>query len=138
MFKKKKTDVPAPLVIINPQPFPSGTVVQSDKGLFYIKNGKRFRVSTNVAESWRFPRVVSVMESALAGYKVAGRLGFREGSLLKNIADGKLYLISENKTRHIVSTDSLKLIGAETTQALLVSADDLKIHQEGEELNVRI
>lgn len=63
-----------------------------------------------------------------------GKLGFRVGSLIHNVADGKIYLVSENKLRHIQSPEALDLIGAVYDDAMTVSDADVKLHEIGEPL----
>jgi hypothetical protein len=66
--------------------------------------------------------------------KLAGKLGFRDGTLIKNIADGKLYLISQNKKRHIVDPDTFDKYGLDRSQVIEVSAFETSMHELGEEL----
>ena len=66
--------------------------------------------------------------------KLAGKLGFRDGTLIKNIADGKLYLISQNKKRHIVDPDTFNKYGLDRSQVVEVSAFEVSMHELGEEL----
>lgn len=75
-------------------------------------------------------------EAALKNYPIAvKRLGFRDGTLLNNIADGKLYLVSESKLRHIIGNKCLHVLGLDPNQALVVSDADIKIMKQGEPLN---
>ena len=86
--------------------FPSGIAVKTDRASYWIKDGKRFKIVSDRAEkSWSFTTVYAT-ETSLAGIKLVGTLGFRDGTLIKNIADGKIYLISQNKRRQIVSPDT--------------------------------
>jgi hypothetical protein len=129
MFKKK------PQKIVNsPTIFPSGIAVKTDKGIYWIKDGKRFKlISDRAAKSWMFTTILAT-ESAVSGMKLAGKLGFRDGTLIKNIADGKLYLISQNKKRHIVDPDTFNKYGLDRSQVIEVSAFETSMHELGEEL----
>ncbi len=60
---------------------------------------------------------------------------FRNGSLLYSQADGKMYLISDNKARHITSPDILTGLGIRRQDAVWVSEDEIKLHEEGAPLN---
>ena len=83
MFKKNQQKT-----VTSPTIFPSGIAVKTDKAIYWIKDGKRFKlISDRAAKSWMFTTVVAT-ESALSGMKLAGKLGFRAGTLIKNIADG--------------------------------------------------
>ena len=130
MFKKKiqtKT-------VIDPTLFPSGLAVRTEKGIYWIKDGKRFRlISDRAAESWSFT-TVKATEQAVSLMKVAGKLGFRDGSLIKNIADGKMYLISQNKRRHIVDPDSFDRYGLDRSKVIEVSEIEAAAHDLGDNL----
>jgi len=88
-----------------------------------------------VEQSWAFPRVIETSEAALAKYRIAGRLGFREGTLIYNIEDAKMYLVADNKRRHIVSPDVLDRLGATFNDAITVSATEILLHEEGERIS---
>ena len=129
MFKKNQQKT-----VTSPTIFPSGIAVKTDKGIYWIKDGKRFKlISDRAAKSWMFT-TVAASESALSGMKLAGKLGFRDGTLIKNIADGKLYLISQNKKRHIVDPDTFNKYGLDRSQVIEVSAFETSMHELGEEL----
>ena len=122
------------LIISQPTNFPSGLAVKTDKATYSIKDGKRFKlISDRAAQSWCFT-TINATEAALSGFKVAGKLGFRDGTLIKNIADGKLYLISQNKKRHIVDPDSFNLYGLDRSKVIEVSDSEAAIHVLGDNL----
>jgi hypothetical protein len=129
MFKKNQQKT-----VTSPTIFPSGIAVKTDKGIYWIKDGKRFKlISDRAAKSWMFTTILAT-ESAVSGMKLAGKLGFRDGTLIKNIADGKLYLISQNKKRHIVDPDTFNKYGLDRSQVIEVSAFETSMHELGEEL----
>lgn len=119
--------------LTNPIEYPVGSAVRTEEGLFYIKSKTiRMRIpSERVLESWSFHRVITSNEVCLKSYKILGKLGFRSGSLLYNIATGKMYLVSENLLRHVQSPEALDLIGAVYDDAVTVSNTDIKLHDEG-------
>ena len=122
------------LIISSPTNFPSGIAVKTDKDTYWIKDGKRYRlISDRAAKSWSFT-TVNATESALSGFKLVGKLGFRDGSLIKNIADGKIYLVSQNKLRHIVSPDSFTIYGLDRSMVVEVSETEISAHDLGEKL----
>lgn len=122
------------LTISHPTNFPSGIAVKVDKATYWIKDGKRFKlISDRAAQSWCFT-TVNATEAALSGFKVAGKLGFRDGTLIKNIADGKLYLISQNKKRHIVDPDIFNKFGLDRSKVIEVSEMEANAHELGESL----
>lgn len=130
MFKKKiqtKT-------VIDPIVFPSGIAVKTEKATYWIKDGKRFRlISDRAADSWAFT-TVKATEQAVSIMKISGKLGFRDGTLIKNIADGKMYLISQNKRRHIVDPDSFDRYGLDRSKLIEVSELEAAAHDLGENL----
>ena len=130
LFKNTKTT----LTILQPTNFPSGIAVKTDKGTYWIKDGKRYRlISNRAAQSWCFTTVLAT-EAALTGIKLAGKLGFRDGSLIKNLADGKMYLVSQNKLRHIVDPDLFDQYGLDRSKVIEVSDKEISAHDLGENL----
>ena len=122
------------ILITSPTNFPTGLAVKTDKATYWIKDGKRFKLISERAEaSWSFP-TVHATENAVSGIKLAGKLGFRDGTLIKNIADGKLYLISQNKRRHIVSPDVFDKYGLDRSMVVEVSDDEANMHELGDSL----
>jgi len=122
------------LIISQPTNFPSGIAVKTDKATYWIKDGKRYKlISDRAAKSWTFT-TVQATESALSSIKLVGKLGFRDGTLIKNIADGKLYLISQNKKRHIVDPDSFDKFGLDRKAIVEVSDAEANMHDIGENL----
>ena len=119
-------------IISQPTNFPSGIAVQTDKATYWIKDGKRYRlISDRAAKSWAFT-TVKATEAALSGIKLFGKLGFRDGTLIKNIADGKMYLVSQNKLRHIVDPDVFNKYGLDRSIIMEVSESEIKAHELGE------
>jgi len=121
-------------IISQPTDFPSGIAVQTDKATYWIKDGKRYKlISDRAAQSWCFT-TVKATEAALSGIKLVGKLGFRDGTLIKNIADGKMYLISQNKKRHVVDPDSFIRYGLDRSSIIEVSDTEANAHDIGENL----
>lgn len=130
MRKKKKLQK----TIVDYVTIPSGLAVKTDQGTYWVKDGKRYKlISERAANSWSFPTVLAT-EQAISTMKVIGKLGFRDGTLIKNIADGKMYLISQNKKRHIVSPDSFDRYGLDRSSIVEVSEAEADMHLTGENL----
>lgn len=125
LFKKKTSKEYSPIV-------PSGLIAKTEKGFYYVKNGKRFKVTSDRArDSWGLP-IIETKEVSMINFPVVGVLGFRDGSLVKNIADGKIYLVSDNKLRHITNPDVLDWMGKKPID---VSEKEIALHALGEELD---
>lgn len=121
-------------LISSPTNFPSGLAVKTDKGVYWIKDNKRYKlISDRAWKSWSFT-TVEATESALSNIKVSGKLGFRDGTLIKNISDGKLYLVSQNKKRHIVSPDIFNKYGLDKSRIIEISNLESQAHELGEDL----
>ena len=144
MFRRasKKSQQSNPYDIpLGPVDYPAGIYVRTAKGNYLInKDGKRYRIATRaILESWSFPIVVITTEEALKKFPVAiSSLPFRDGSLLNNIADGKLYLVSGGKLRHITSPNALLMLHLTKHDAVDVSDAEIKSMMKngmGEDLN---
>ena len=108
---------------------PSGLIAHTSQGYFYIKGEKKFKfVSDNAMLSWNLPIIETTVET-LSKYASAGILGYRDGSLVKDISDGKIYLISDSKRRHVVNPDVLEWIDSAIIDA---GQKEILVHQEGE------
>jgi hypothetical protein len=117
--------------------YPSGVFVETEKGYFYIAtSAKRYHVTTKrVLDSWSPPRVVLSSEASCVKYKVAAKLKFRNGSLLQDVSDGKMYFISEGLRRHLTSPEAWAKVGAvdapRGAKVIRVSQDEINLHKEG-------
>jgi len=131
LFKKKqiqKTHNFTPTV-------PSGLIAKTEKGSFYVKGAKRFKfVSDRAKDSWGIKEVIT-SEAAMINIKVTGLLGFRDGTLIKDISDGKIYLVSDNKRRHIINPDVLIWLGNNSEDGIVAGQKEISIHPEGEKLD---
>jgi hypothetical protein len=129
LFKNTKKSL-----IVKSTNFPSGIAVKTDKNTYWVKDGKLYRIISERAEnSWSFTTVYAA-ESALSMFIVVGKLGFRDGTLIKDISDGKIYLISQNKRRHITSPDVFDNFGLDRSKIVEVSSDEVAMHLLGENL----
>jgi hypothetical protein len=116
---------------------PSGMIAKTEKGYFYVKGEKRFRfISDRARDSWRL-RTAETSELAMSNYKIVGIVGFRDGTLIKDISNGKIYLIVDNKKNLVVDPDDLKALGFTKNDIVLVSKKEADFQKEGETLNAR-
>jgi hypothetical protein len=126
----KKFQTRSPQKIYNPT-VPSGLIAHTDKGYFYIKGGKKFKfVSKRAMLSWSLP-IINTTDDKLIKFVTAGTLGFRDGTLIKDISDGKIYLVSDSKRRHIIDPSALEWLNTSTIKA---GQKEVLIHEEGDPL----
>jgi hypothetical protein len=131
MFRKKEPkSLPK-----KPTEYPAGSFLKTEKGYFYIVDGKRrlHLVSRRVLDSWNPPRVIETTEAAVSNYRISSKMKFRNGSLIHSIADGKIYLIVDGQRRHVISPDVYARIGAvgKGSDVISVSLAEINLHQEG-------
>lgn len=135
---KKKTE---PVI---PPFFPVGSFVKTEKGYFYIfSNSKRYHVlSWRILASWNPHRVIETTEAAVAGYRIAAKLKCRNGSLIHNIADGKIYLVEGGKRRWLKNPEWFEHLGLRPwdlafnmKKVIFVSEKELLLHPLGEDLD---
>ena len=110
---------------------PSGLIAHTESGFFYIKGNKKFTfISERAMKSWDLP-IIKTKDSVMSGYPRAGMLGFRDGTLVKDISDGKIYLISDSKRRHVIDPDVLEWLNTDIIQ---IGQKELFVHSEGDKL----
>lgn len=112
-------------------------IAQTEKGDFYVKGEKRFRfISDRARDSWKL-HVVPTTEVAMTNCKIVGIVGFRDGSLIRDISTSKTYLIVDNKKCLVIDPDDLTALGFRKEDAILVSKKEADFQKEGEPLNAR-
>ncbi len=132
MFWKKKKAPEPPAIIDGKLAVPDGTFVVTESNIYFIKGGKKFKCySQRSFKTWN-AEAVHASEANIAHFRTGGTLGFRDGTLIKDLSDGRMYVIAGSKRRHVTNPDWLDIyrIGI-----VVVSHDEVLLHQEGEELN---
>lgn len=79
--------------------------------------------------------VVQATESAVKHYLLTGKLGFRDGTLIYNWGDGKIYLISKNLRRQLTSPDALLKYGIDRNKIVEASDEEAELQKLGEVLS---
>jgi hypothetical protein len=98
----------------------------------YIKNQRPYYfLSPRAFESWK------LIAHPIAGHLPplgdrGGTLGFRDGTLIQNAKDGKIYLISDAK--RWLLTKPLADYGFDWSDIIEVSDDEVEFHLEGGEI----
>lgn len=114
---------------------PSGLIAHTEKGYFLVKGLKRFKFTSDRArESWNL-KIIPTKEIYISDIKISGMVGFRDGTLIKDISSSKIYLISDNLKRHIISPDIIKMLGYDKSEILIVSQKETTFHKEGDPLH---
>jgi hypothetical protein len=125
----------APIRPNSPVTYPDGVAVEVEDNTYYVKSGKLYRLySFRVIDSWRFTPLIG-SNASIANYKVAGSLGFRDGTLVRDISSARLYLIAGNKRRLITSPDVFEVLGLNRSGLIDVSEAEINLHDEGEPLD---
>lgn len=115
--------------------YPSGCVLDDGENKFLVKSNGLYRFgSERVFDSWSFMAGTCLPEN-IEHLPVVGVLGFREGSLLSKFSDGTLHVVSNNKTRHLVSPDALDKYGLFGRPIYEVSDNEFNLHDKGEPLD---
>jgi hypothetical protein len=112
---------------------PSGVFLRTPTGRVYMsKGGKRYEIAEVPLASWN-ANVLPVTEMAIRTLEDGGKLGFRDGTLVKDFSDGRIYLISDSRRRLITNPDLFEQLGGDEAM-MVVPSEYIKLHREGEEL----
>lgn len=132
LFKRKPKSV-SPVVPTTPVEYPDGVCVVTESGRYYIKNGRKYRIKSNaVFKSWSFPLVVPSSEVAISKYKPSLRpLGFRDGTVIRDIFNLELFIIAGGSRVKITSPESAERLGLDTEKVPYASHEDVVFHKEG-------
>ena len=92
--------------------YPNGSLLQNtvDGGIWLIENGLRrpFLTKSAFASRYSFDKVVPVNQSDIEKYEIGKPIQHANYSLLKT-PNGKIFLLDDNKLRHIDSIDAFRL-----------------------------
>lgn len=130
-FRRKVTPTPP----TTPIRYPDGLAVRTEGAVYLITGGKRYRFfSERCFSTWNLEPVVGSTIS-LSKFPSGGVLGFRDGTLICNYADGKVYFISKNKRRHLKSPDIIPNLGLSEDKVLKVSDAEANLHEDGVDID---
>jgi hypothetical protein len=111
----------------------SGLFYKTERGYFYIRSGKRYKVySDRCFSSWCVSAIDTDFKN-ISQMPYAGILGFRDGTIIHNLADGKIYVVSDNKKLHIKTPDAFPEGWIEANK-VTVSEAEVGLHKEGVEI----
>jgi len=110
-------------------------VVHTETGYYFINGTTKKPIkNTRVLDSWSFPLIIESQDLALSKFTKASPLGFRNGTLIRDISGGAVYLISKQLRRKIVDPDALDMLGKKLSDAIWAAHDEVMLHQEGNDL----
>lgn len=110
--------------------YPAGVALKTEEGLFYVKGNSRLRIgSTRILKSWSIPTFES--KEADVNLPINGKLGFRDGTAIENVANGNRYVISEGQ-RFLVTTP--EVVRRLKLKFIVVSNDEANLHRDGGEI----
>lgn len=121
-----------------PVEYPTGTCLKVGDDFYYVRGKRLLRIpSLRILSSWAFPFIIPASVTSLnrAGYKVSGKLGFRDGSIVCDYVGQKVYVISESRKRLVTSPDVLARWNIKDTEIPFVSTEELALHADGEVLS---
>ena len=102
----------------------------TEKGHFYIRSNKRYKVfSDRCFNSWSAESIETSF-SNVSHIPYAGILGFRDGTIIHNLADGKIYIVSDNKRLHIKTPNAFPE-GWIEAKKVIVGENEINLHKEG-------
>lgn len=129
--KSKKT--PTFEVPTSPVEYPDGIAVVTESGKYYLKNGRKYKVRSEAAfKSWSFPVVARSSDAAISEYKPSLRsLGFRDGTVIRDIFNQELYVISAGTRVKITSPEAADRLNLDTSNIPYVSHEDVVFHKFG-------
>jgi hypothetical protein len=135
MWKNKKKPESTPIKIASPlvpTAYPSGVAVFDGTNTYFIKNNKKYRIiSQRALESWGFKVWYGSPES-LSKIVLGGILAFRDGSMIKDVSNGKIYLVVNGLKQHITTPDFFTKFGVDPEYIIEVSAKEADLHKNGE------
>jgi hypothetical protein len=119
---------------LRPLEYPSGICVRVFEDYYYVKGNSLFKfVSERAAKSWAIP-VAEGRAINISNYKINALMGFRDGTLIQNISDGKIYLVSGSKRRLVTDPDVLDWYGLNLSNVVVVSEKEASAHADGEDI----
>jgi len=112
---------------------PNGYCILIKDNYFYFKDNVLYPIKTKrVLLSWCFENIVCLDKENAAGYKIGPALGFRDGSLIKDISTSYIYFVSSGKKRKVLNPDVITNLGLKESDAILVSQEEAAMHPSGE------
>ncbi|MFZ5365580.1 MAG: hypothetical protein ACOZBH_05315 [Patescibacteria group bacterium] len=120
--------------------YPDGTLIQvkDEPGVWLIDHGTKRPFLSRGALVSRFDLkdVISVDKSVLSGYPMGLPIKFPQHSLLKD-PGGNIYLLSDDRLRHIESMEVFRMIGFNLEELIDITADEAKMFNPGDPITIK-
>lgn len=130
LYKRSQKPLTSNNKLSNPAYPISGLFYKTERGYFYVRAGKRYKVySDRCFTSWGVKAIETDFIN-VSKMPYAGILGFRDGTIIHNLADGKIYIVSDNKKLHIKTPDAFPEGWIEENK-VIVSETEVDLHKEG-------
>jgi hypothetical protein len=125
IFKKKTKTLPLQYN------YPSGTCIKTESGYYYIKNSTKHPIrNQRILDSWYF-KIVAASDQAVKNLITGRELGFRDGSLIRDMKTGTIYLISEGKKRNVTTPDFFDIMGFDHDDMIWAAHAEVELHKDG-------
>ncbi len=118
-------------------PWPDGTVAAAGDRLWRIENGLARPVVPAAAAAWRSRTEAAAGQltgagvAAIASYRPGPELGFPDGTLLRTMHDGKVWVVAEGRRRHLPSRAVLTGLGYDPRAIRPVHPADVRANPPG-------
>lgn len=130
---RKAKEAPSFKVPDSPVKYPDGMAVVTESGKFYLKNGRKYKIKSEAAfKSWSFPVVAQSSDAAISKYRPSLRpLGFRDGTVVRDIFNQELYIIAGGLRVRIDTPEALEILNLDDSKVPYASHEDVVFHREG-------
>ncbi len=121
------------------QKYPDGSLLQVDgePGVWLIEYGQKrpFYSKGALISRYDINNVILVDKNALNAYPTGNPIKYAQYSLLKT-PDGKIYLLADDKLRHIINMDVFRTIGFNIEEVISMDAGEVSLFKPGEPITL--
>lgn len=119
--------------------YPTGSVLQdkTTMQLYYVESGRKYPIIDGAIRAVNFPTitVTKVATSLLDKYANGLPVQFKEGTLVKG-SGSEVYVISNQRKRHLTSEEVFTTIGYKWSNVVSVSDEALSLHPTGDPIEL--
>jgi len=129
-FKRNKEDINN---YYNSKDIVNGLIYKYGKLVFLVKNGNGYKLTSDrTIASWKLEINELQHRTDHPPINIVGTIGFRDGTLIQNAKDGRIYMISDAKKRLL--TAPLSDYGWDYSMIIEASDDEVQFHTDGEDI----